>query len=111
MKREFIALVGGVTTWPLTARAQQTGQHNRVALIAGVIGPPAGAGPDGPRCPGAARRATRFQRRSESTMDYLSKPVTQFALGLADMVRAKPDVIVTSGAEFEFCRRSCRSAP
>jgi putative ABC transport system substrate-binding protein len=34
-------------------------------------------------------------------MDYRStnKPVAQFALDLADMVRAKPDVIVSNGAE------------
>ena len=32
-------------------------------------------------------------------MDYRStnKPIAQFALDLAEMVRAKPDVIVTSG--------------
>ena len=34
-------------------------------------------------------------------MDYRStnQPVAQFALDLAEMVRAKPDVIVTGGAE------------
>jgi hypothetical protein len=39
-------------------------------------------------------------------MDHLStnQPVAQFSLGLAEMVRAKPDVIVTFGAEAQILR-------
>ena len=46
-------------------------------------------------------RRLGFSEGQNLTMDYRStnKPVAQFALDLAEMVRAKPDVIVTSGAE------------
>jgi ABC-type uncharacterized transport system substrate-binding protein len=32
-RREFIALLGGAATWPLTARAQQTGRVARVGAL------------------------------------------------------------------------------
>src|SRR5262252_6459603 len=32
-RREFIALIGGVTAWPLTARAQQSKSMRRVAAL------------------------------------------------------------------------------
>jgi putative tryptophan/tyrosine transport system substrate-binding protein len=47
--------------------------------------------------------AARAQQAGR-TLDYrsTSQPVTQLALDLAEMVRAKPDVIVTSGAEAQL---------
>jgi hypothetical protein len=33
-RREFIALLGGGATWPLVARAQQTGRVYRIGFLA-----------------------------------------------------------------------------
>ena len=32
-RRKFIALLGGATTWPLTARAQQPNQVRRIGVL------------------------------------------------------------------------------
>ena len=32
-RREFIALLGGVASWPLTARAQQPDQMRRIGVL------------------------------------------------------------------------------
>ena len=103
-RREFIALVGGAAAWPLAARAQQAGRTYRVAIVAGGVNPTGGAGPVmGRGVPALLHELRRlgFSEGQNLTMDYRStnRPVAQFALDLAEMVRAKPDVIVTGGAE------------
>jgi hypothetical protein len=104
-RREFISfLCGAATSWPLTARAQQAGRTYRVALVAGGVNPAGGTGPVmGRGVPALLDELRRlgFSEGQNLTMDYRStnQPVVQFALDLAEMVRAKPDVIVTSGAE------------
>jgi len=35
-RREFITLIGGVTAWPLTARAQQSRETRRIAVLMGT---------------------------------------------------------------------------
>ena len=35
-RREFIALIGGVTAWPLIARAQQREQMRRIGVLMGA---------------------------------------------------------------------------
>src|SRR5690242_19494512 len=35
-RREFITLLGGVTTWPLAARAQQPGRIWRIGILHGL---------------------------------------------------------------------------
>ena len=102
-RREFITLLGGAAAgWPLAARAQQAGRTYRVAIVA--VNPTGGPGPVMGRGVPALLDELRqlgFSEGQNLTMDYRStnQPVAQFALDLAEMVRAKPDVIVTGGAE------------
>ena len=81
---------------------RRAGRTYRVAIVA--VNPTGGPGPVMGRGVPALLDELRQLRYSEGqnlTMDYRStdKPVAQFALDLAEMVRAKPDVIVTGGAE------------
>ena len=102
-RREFVVLLGGAAAgWPLAARAQQAGRTYRVAIVA--VNPTGGPGPVMGRGVPALLDELRqlgFSEGQNLTMDYRStnQPVAQFALDLAEMVRAKPDVIVTGGAE------------
>ena len=102
-RREFVVLLGGAAAgWPLAARAQQAGRTYRVAIVA--VNPTGGPGPVMGRAVPALLDELRqlgFSEGQNLTMDYRStnQPVAQFALDLAEMVRAKPDVIVTGGAE------------
>ena len=94
----------GGGAWPLAAGAQQAGRTYRVALTAGGFTAAGGTGPVMDRGVPALLDELRrlgFSEGQNLTMDYRStnQPVAQFALDLAEMVRAKPDVIVTSGAE------------
>jgi putative ABC transport system substrate-binding protein len=104
-RREFITLLGGTAAaWPLAARAQQAGRTYRVVLVGENIDAVGGRGPVMGRAVPALLDELRrlgFSEGQNLTMDYRStnKPVAQFALDLADMVRAKPDVIVSNGAE------------
>ena len=104
-RREFITLLGGAAAaWPLAARAQQAGRTYRVVLVGENIDAVGGRGPVMSRAVPALLDELRrlgFSEGQNLTMDYRStnKPVAQFALDLADMVRAKPDVIVSNGAE------------
>ena len=107
-RRKFLATLGGAAAgWPLAARAQQAGRTYRVAIVA--VNPTGGPGPVMGRGVPALLDELRqlgFSEGQNLTMDYRStnKPVAQFALDLADMVRAKPDVIVPAGPSLS-CRR------
>jgi putative ABC transport system substrate-binding protein len=104
-RRDFITLLGSAAAWPLAARAQQAGRTYRVALVAfstaGGMGPVMGRGV--PALIDELRRLG-FSEGQNLIIDYLStnQPVAQFALSLAETVRAKPDVIVTTGAEAQL---------
>jgi putative ABC transport system substrate-binding protein len=102
-RREFITLLGGAAAWPVVARAQAARTY-RVALVAGGVNPTGGQGPVmGRGVPALLDELRRlgFSEGQNLTMDYLStnQPPAQLALNLAEIVRAKPDVIITSGSE------------
>jgi putative tryptophan/tyrosine transport system substrate-binding protein len=106
-RREFITLLGSATvvdcaTWLPAARAQHAGRMFRVGFIAAATGQNRG--------PVMARglpifldemRKLGFSDRHNLSMNYLSsnQPSPQLLAGLTELVRAKPDVIVVSGAE------------
>jgi putative ABC transport system substrate-binding protein len=104
-RREFIGLLGGAAaSWPLAARAQQPSRTYRVVVVGDNVDAAGGRGPVMGRAVPALLDELRrlgFGEGQNLTMDYRStnKPVAQFALDLADIVRAKPDVIVSNGAE------------
>lgn len=113
-RREVITLIGGTAVaWPLAARAQRADRMYRVGFIAGGLI----AGGDNPRGAGAGPVISRgvpalldefrrlgFIAGQNLTMDYRSanQPTPQFAVDIAEMVRAKPDLIVISGVEAQL---------
>jgi putative ABC transport system substrate-binding protein len=108
-RRELVAALGGAAAWPLAARAQQANRMYRVGLIAGGVNPSGGGG-RGPvierAIPALLDELRRFGfiEGQNLTMDYrsTSQPATKLAVDIAEMVRFKPDVIVTSGGEAQL---------
>src|SRR5262250_4033355 len=98
-RREFITLLGGaVAAWPLVARAQQAGKIYRVGFLANdptIPTQPAGqAFLEGLRESGfiEGKNAIIERRFAEGRLD-------QYADLMAELVRLKVDVIVTSANE------------
>jgi putative ABC transport system substrate-binding protein len=101
-RREFITLLGGAVAWPLAARAQQPGKTYRVGFIAAATRQTSG--------PVMARgrpafldelRKLGFSENHNLIMDYRSsyQATPQLLADMSELIRSKPDVIVTSGAE------------
>jgi putative ABC transport system substrate-binding protein len=96
-RRNFIALLGGAATWPLAARAQQGERVRRVGLLIGV----------GDNAIGQAR-AKAFQRELGRLgwtdgrnvaleVRWGEGPIERFTEAIAEFIRLKVDVIVTTG--------------
>ena len=95
IRREFITLLGGAAALPLSARAQQAGRTYRVVLVGENVDAVGGRGPVMGRAVPALLDELRrlgFSEAQNLAMDYRStnRPVAQFALDLADLVRASP---------------------
>src|SRR5215470_9162371 len=109
-RRDFISLVGGAASWPLVARAQQSGQRR----IIGVLGTATAA---------AWRTWTAaFTQRlgelgwSESrgivvVYRWADGAEERFAEIAAEFVRMKVDVIVTSGGAVPAAMRATSTIP
>ena len=95
-RREFITLIGGAASWPLIARAQQTGKVRRVAFL----------GTSSPSLEGHLVDAFRQKLRDLGHVEGENIAIEyRWAEGrddrlpalAAELVRSQPDVIVTTG--------------
>jgi putative ABC transport system substrate-binding protein len=97
-RRDFVALLGGAATWPVTARAQQSG---RLAHI-GVLGPTLSNPPAIEQYQAFRTRLAEvgFQEGQNVTIDYrpVDGPRGPFIVAL-ELVRSRPDLIVATGPE------------
>jgi putative tryptophan/tyrosine transport system substrate-binding protein len=98
-RREFITLLGGsAAAWPLAARAQQSGKLVRI----GVLGPTLNNPPAIEQYQAFRTQLAElgFREGQNLTIDYghLDDPRGPFVVA-AELVRSRPDLIVTSGPE------------
>jgi putative ABC transport system substrate-binding protein len=98
-RRAFIALIGGAAAaWPLAARAQQSGRLVRI----GVLGPTLNNPPAMEQYQAFRTQLAElgFREGQNLTIDYghLDDPRGPFVVA-AELVRSRPDLIVTSGPE------------
>jgi putative ABC transport system substrate-binding protein len=95
-RREFITLLGGAATWPLTARAQPGGRMPTIGLLWPGTAPPAPPRMESFR---QGLRESNFIEGQNLTIElrYAQRSQQQLAELAADLVRLKVDVIFTSG--------------
>jgi putative ABC transport system substrate-binding protein len=98
-RREFIGLVGSAATWPLVARAQQTGRMARIGMLSSrrvnaVLAAGYQAFID-------ELRKLGFSEGRNVIIDErdINQDVTGLYASAAELAHANPDVIVTSGPE------------
>src|SRR5262245_48280382 len=103
-RREFITLLGGATTWPLAARAQQPGRTYHLGLL--VRNPR-----DTPQWLAFfdELRLSGFIEGQNLALvpGGFDVPIEQFASRAAAIVKAAPDVIISVG---EVATRAMREA-
>jgi putative ABC transport system substrate-binding protein len=112
-RREFIAIIGGMATWPLALRAQQIERMKRIGVLL-----PGGEGDSLSRNRIAALRAGLEERGwSEGRnvaleIRYLGGRPERAAGLVAELVLANVDVIVTAGTELiQAARNASRKLP
>jgi len=98
-RRKFLAtLLGGAAAWPLAARAQQSGRLIRI----GVLGPTLNNPPAVEQYQAFRTQLAElgFREGQNLTIDYLhlDDPRGPFVVA-AELVRSRPDLIVTTGPE------------
>jgi putative ABC transport system substrate-binding protein len=92
-RREFISLIGGATTWPLAARAQQAGKVKRIGFLR--VGPPSPAWIEGLR---QGLRELGYIEGGNIAIEFgLASSVAQVPDVAAELVRLKVDLIFASG--------------
>jgi putative ABC transport system substrate-binding protein len=98
-RREFITLIGGAVTWPVTAGAQQPGQIARVGFL--------GSAPNAPlfatSYPAflAELRKLGFNEGQNLIIEYrrTDEGESKAFAGAAELIRSNVDVVVTNGPE------------
>jgi len=102
-RREFITLVGGAAAasvfWPLTARAQQAGKIARVGVLASDRGNPITG--EGLQILSAELRKLGFIEGQNLVVEHrrVDEGAAKAFTGANELVAAKADVLVVSGAE------------
>ena len=108
-RRDFITLVGGAAAWPLAARAQEAGRTYRVGGLSG--------GPrDSPPTMAMFDELRRFGfiEGQNLTIDWrqYSEHIDRISEFAADLVKAKVDVIYTTGdAGIRAAQRATTTIP
>src|SRR5262245_46926821 len=113
-RREFISLLGGATVaWPLAARAQQGGRIARVGVLAGRPENPITA--EGLPIFRTELHKLGFTEGQNLLIEHrrIDEGVAKAFAGANDLVAAKADVLVASGAELalqaaDAARPPCR---
>src|SRR6516164_1068454 len=107
-RRAFITLLGGAAAWPLVARAQQTGKVSRIGFL-------------GPSSPALERHLVDAFRQKLRELGHVEGENLvieyRWAEGqdeqlpslAAELVRLKPDVIVTTGTPGALAARQATS--
>jgi putative ABC transport system substrate-binding protein len=111
-RREFITLLGGVAGWPIVARAQQ---HERMRRIGALMGLPA----DDPEW---QLRSARFLQGLQELGWTVGRNVQidwrwsaldreRYRAMAAELVAARPDVLLTNGPTTPAMRQATRTIP
>ena len=98
-RREFITLLGGVAAWPLAARAQEGGRIARVGVLASDRENPITG--EGLPIFRAELHKLGFTEGQNLLIEHrrVDEGVAKAFAGANDLVAAKADVLVASGAE------------
>src|SRR5262245_33318836 len=105
-RREFITLLGGTATWPVSARAQQPTRGYRIGFLR--VGPPP------PSFVEPLRRALADLGYAEGrnlVFDFgIAEGIEQLPGLVADLIRRKADVILASGTPAVLPARNATNA-
>ena len=96
-RREFIGLLGGAAAWPLAARGQQADGVRRVGLLLAIANGPVGQAYARAFEQQLQRQGWTVGRNLTIEVRWGEGQVEHFAEIVAEFVRLKVDVIVTTG--------------
>jgi hypothetical protein len=96
-RREFVTLLGGAAVWPLSARAQQAERVRRVGLLMGIANSSVGQAYEKAFEQELQRLGWTEGRNLEIEARWGEGRIGRFTEIVAEFVRLKVDVIVTTG--------------
>ena len=96
-RRDFITLLGGAAAWPLAARGQQADEVRRVGLLLAIADGPVGQAYARAFEQQLQRQGWTVGRNLTIEVRWGEGQVEHFAEIVAEFVRLKVDVIVTTG--------------
>jgi putative ABC transport system substrate-binding protein len=98
-RREFITLLGGAATWPLAARAQQSGRVRRIGVLVALSADDALAqGRNAAFLQGLADLGWRVGRNVQIDFRWGAGDTARYPKYAAELVELAPDVILAVGA-------------